>query len=458
MNRGDDDDRQRLPGRLSRTLRTAWLGGSVGGTYLRGRIADAFRDGARREAAASKRHEESARRVLDTLKELRGPVMKIGQLVSTHEKLVPFAFVEELGSLQEHAPPMRFSTIRRVIEDDLGAPVEALFTTLGETAVAAASLGQVHRGTLPDGTLVAVKVQYPGAEDSTRGDVKNIALGARMIKSLLADTLGRERFDVTPMAEELAEHLLQETDYCREAYNAKLIASLFVNDPLVVVPRVYDSHSGLRVITYEWLEGEPLDFGLLHDDRAIRERTVTQLTHVFWHQLFRGGVLHADPHAGNYRILTDGRLGLLDYGCVKIFSEAFVREFAEMVLARMDGDEPRLERAMLALGLVGDEADEAQIEDVRKLADYCSAGLQGEEEFDFATYSYVAEGRALFRHFLSRGSPPPSQRDFLFLTRVVLGYYEYFSRARAKMPFRALVRPYIEGGFAGRVIEVLPYG
>ncbi len=454
----DDRSKEKLPGRLSRTLRTAWLGGSVGSSYLRGRIADVFRDARGRAEAESKRHADNARRAVDTLTELRGPVMKVGQLLSTHTRVIPGAWSDELVTLQQSAPPMSFRTIARVLEEDLSAPVERLFRELGEEAVAAASLGQVHRGVLHDGTEVAVKVQYPGAEDSVEGDVRNIELGASVLKRLLADALGQDCLDVTPMAEEMAEHLRQETDYCREAYNAKLIARLFVDDPMIVVPRVHDSHSGLRVITYDWLEGEELDAGLTHSDASIRERTATQLLHAFWHQLFRGGVLHADPHPGNYRILTDGRLGLLDYGCVKIFSEHFMTHFTEMVLAQMAGDDARLIASMVALELVDDPENEAEVDDIRRLADYCSIGIGETGDHDFGEYSYVDEGRALVAHFLARRSPPPSQRDFLFLTRVVLGYYEYLSRARAKLGFRQMAEGYVEGGFTGRLVDIPPYG
>lgn len=452
-----DEPPERLPGRLARTLRTAWLGSAVGSRYLGGRIADAFREPGKRTDAEAKRHVDNARHAVETMRALKGPVMKIGQLLSTHTRVMPGSWSVELESLQEHAPPMSFRTIRSVVESELGASVGSLFSDLSEEAAFAASLGQVHRGVLPDGTEVAVKVQYPGAEASVEGDVKNIELAAMLTKKLLAGALGRERFDVTPMAEEVAEHLRQETDYCREAYNAKLVGELFRDDPHIIVPRVHDSHSGLRVITYDWLEGEEIDTGLTHRDEKIRERTVTQLVHAFWHQIFRGGLLHADPHPGNFRIMPDGRLGILDYGCVKIFSTEFVTLFAQMVVAQLHRDEDALIASMLALELIDDAEDAARLDDVRRIADYCSVGLGGEGAFDFSEYDYVQEGRALVGHFLSRGDPPPSQRDFLFLSRVLLGYYEYFSRAEACMPFSDMIRPYVEGGFTGRAIEVAPY-
>jgi predicted unusual protein kinase regulating ubiquinone biosynthesis (AarF/ABC1/UbiB family) len=447
---------KRLPGRFRRALKTATLGSTLGGKYLGGRLVGRFRRTGVAEDSGRRRLDQ-LRQVVTTMNELRGPLMKVGQLLSTHAEALPSEYAAILQSVQDQAPPMSWSTIRQVIERDLGGPVEELFEEFGTEAVAAASLGQVHRARLPDGTDVAVKVQYPGAQQSVDGDMKNLELGAGTLKRAIADLLGNPRLDVTPLAEEIAEHLRQETDYCREAYNAQLLAKLFDGDPDVVVPRVHGSHSGLRVITYDWLEGEPLDHALRHEDRGRRERAVRQLTHAFWHQMFRGGLLHADPHPGNYRILADGRLGLLDYGCVKVFDDHFLRHFGEMVNARLDGDDGRLRRCMHALELIDDPDDEDQLEDMRRIADYFSAGLHEDAEFDFAEFRYVHAGRDLMRYFLQRRRIPPAQRDFLFLSRVVLGYFEYFSRARARMNFRRLVEPYVRPGYRGRTLSIPPY-
>ncbi len=161
---------ERVPGRLKRTLKTAWLGGRVGSSYMGGKLADVFRKKDDREDQQVERHLANAKRMVQTMGELRGPLMKVGQLLSTHAAALPEEYGGVLRALQSSAPPMRFSTIREVLEKDLGAPADELFAELSHEAVAAASLGQVHRGRLPDGTEVAVKVQYPGAEDSVRAD------------------------------------------------------------------------------------------------------------------------------------------------------------------------------------------------------------------------------------------------------------------------------------------------
>lgn len=451
-------DKERLPGRLARTLKVGLLGSRVGSSYLGGKIADAFRSAEAKDGARVARHVDNAKRIAATMTQLRGPLMKVGQLLSTHAEALPEEMVELLAPLQTSAPPMRYETIREVLALDLGAPPEALFADFGREAVAAASLGQVHRARLPDGTDVAVKIQYPGAVASVEGDLENIHLATKMVKGLLSDLLGQSRFDVTPFAEELAEHLVQETDYCREAYNAKLLRALLEDDPELLVPRVHDSHSGLRVITYDWIEGEPLAFALEHEDRAIRERVVLQLQRAFWLQFFGGGLLHADPHPGNFKILADGRLGILDYGCVKIFEEPFLRAFGEMMHAEMEGDEERLRDVFVELGLMDDRESDREFEDMERVAAYFSAGVREDAVFDFGAFDYTAAGRELIAHFLGRRRPPPAQRDFLFLSRVVLGYYEYFSRAEAKMNFHRYVRPYFEEGFTGRRIEIPPWG
>ncbi|MEI8259411.1 MAG: AarF/UbiB family protein [Deltaproteobacteria bacterium] len=440
-----------------RTLKTAWLGGSVGSSYLGGRFMDRFRDDEQRGESELERHVVNAKKIVSTMSELRGPMMKIGQLLSTHAEALPGQYGEILRSLQASAPPMSYKTISDVIEMELGGKPEELFKHFSREAVAAASLGQVHKATLPDGTLVAVKVQYPGADASVDGDVKNMKFGAALVKNLLADVIGNQRLDLTPIAEEIAEHLAQETDYCREAYNAKLLAKLFKGDDQIVIPHVHDKFSGLRVITYDWMEGGDLGTAL-KGDAETRYRIVHQLNRAFWFQMHRGGVLHADPHPGNYRVLADGRLALLDFGCVKIFDDAFLREFFEMVRARLEDDPERLKRCMSALGLMDDPDDPAELQDMTMVSNYFSLGLLKDEDFDFGEYSYVHGAKELVTYFLKRRRMPPAQKNFLFMTRVVLGYYEYFSRARSKHNFRRMVEPFARDPWPGRVLKIPPYG
>ncbi len=450
-----DDDRKPLPGRFVRTLKTAWLGGSIGSRYALGRIADSMRSSPDQDRGA--RHLENAKRVVATMTELRGPLLKVGQLLSAHLDALPPEYAAVLKPLQERVRPMGFATVRDVVETQLGADLETLFARFEREATAAASLGQVHRAALHDGTEVAVKVQYPGAQIAMAGDVENIKLAGAFTRKVVAEMLGDSRLDLTAFADELALHLLQETDYCREAYNAKLLRSLFEGDARIVVPRVHDARSSLLVVTYDWVEGVGIERALDEGDVEQRTRVVEHLAHAFWRQLLVGGVLHADPHPGNYRVLADGRLGMLDHGCVKIFDEAFLRSFVGLVRARMYGDEPATRAAFLALGLFEEGAPAEELEGLRRIADYCAAGLTERGPFDFREYGYLDRARELVMHFASQRRPPPAQRDFLFLSRVVLGHHEYFSRARVAIDYRALVEPYVEAGFTRRGIAIPDY-
>lgn len=452
------DPDEKVPGRLLRTLKTGFLGSSVASSYLGGKILDRFRNEGDRAELELARHLQNAKRIAATMKELRGPLMKVGQLLSTHAEALPGEYGEVLRSLQSSAPPMRYATIRDVIEMDLGATPEELFAEFSHEAIAAASLGQVHRARLRDGTAVAVKVQYPGAVASVDGDLKNLKFGASLVKNLLADVVRNERLDFTPVADEIAEVLAQETDYCREAFNAQLMAKLFAGLDWIVIPRVHPKYSGLRTVTYDFIEGVDLGTALAEGDAAARAAIVTKLSDAFWMQMVRGGVLHADPHPGNYRILPDGRLALLDFGCVKVFDEKFLAPFLDMVRARMRGDAAALTDAMVALGLLTDRDDPREREDMLRIADYFSVGLLRDEDFDFGEYSYVKGAKELVLYFLQARRVPPSQREMIFMTRVVLGYYEYFSRARARLNFHRMVRRWVDPPYTGRSIVIPPYG
>lgn len=451
------DSEEKVPGRLMRTLKTGWLGSAVASSYLGGKLLDKFRGDEGRAESELQRHLHNARRIAGTMKELRGPMMKVGQLLSTHAEALPGEYGEVLRSLQASAPPMRYDTIRDVIEMDLGGTPEELFADFSREALAAASLGQVHRARLKDGTEVAVKVQYPGAAAGVDGDLKNLKLGASLVKNLLADTIKNDRLDLTPVAEEIAEHLAQETDYCREAYNAQLLGRLFEGVDWVHIPRVHLSHSGLRTITYDYVDGVDLGEALAKGSQERRDLIVTRLSDAFWFQMLRGGVLHADPHPGNYRILPDGRLGILDFGCVKIFNEPFLAAFADMVRHRMEGDTTKLDAAMTALGLLHDTDDADARRDMYRIADYFSAGLSTDEPFSFEDYSYVQGARDLVMYFLQARRIPPSQRDMIFMTRVVLGYYEYFSRAKSRLNFHQMVKRWTHLGWQGRAFPIPPY-
>jgi len=461
-----DDHFLKVPGRLMRTLKTGRLSGLVGGSYIGGKLLDRFKDKGDAEKAQMERHLKNARRIVETMAELRGPMMKVGQLLSTHAEALPQEVVDILSALQSKAPPMPWAEVRQQVFAELGAWPEEVFASFEPEAFAAASIGQVHRGVAEvdeGGTTtaipVAVKVQYPAADGMVESDLRNLSTAIGLVKGVASDVIGQEKLDFTPVYEEIGEHMRQETDYCREAYNAQLMRAVLADQPDVVVPRVFNAFSSFRVITYEFVEGQPLAEFLKSGATAEQRRAVTErLARSFWAQIFEAGIMHADPHPGNYLIMEDGRIALLDFGCVKIFSERWVSDFTRLVRAYIDGDEAEERAAILALELVGEGASEEEMADMRKIGHYFSAGLLADEPFRFgAEFDYVGQGKDLIRHFLRARRVPRSHQDFIFLTRVALGLYEYFSQLDAPVNYHRIAWPFIEHGWQGRKVAIPDY-
>ncbi|OIP36972.1 MAG: hypothetical protein AUK47_14450 [Deltaproteobacteria bacterium CG2_30_63_29] len=447
----------KVPGRFMRTLKTGGLGGLVSSSYLGGKVLDSFRKGDAKKLAQSERHKKNAVRMLETMSELRGPIMKIGQLLSTHREVLPDSYTGLLTKLQSQAPSMPYESVRQILIDELGAPPETLFQRFDKHACAAASLGQVHQAWLHSGEKVAVKVQYPGAEGMVEGDLKNLDLGMKLVKSIGADVMRNKKFDLTPVYEEIAEHLRQETDLCREAFNAQLLYDLFADHPDIIIPKVYLELSGLRVITYEFIEGE--NIGAFIDrtdklDQAEKERVAGMLTDAFWGQLAGQGVLHADPHPGNYFVTPEGKLAILDFGCIKIFSPNTVVGFIELVRAYLEHSDKGVHAALYKLEMVESLDDMDEFDDLNRIGEYFCTGLDVDDTYSFVDNNYAERGRELIHYFISRRRIPKAQKDFIFMTRVILGYFEYFSRMDLDMNFRRIALPHITRGFQGRKVAI----
>lgn len=450
---------KKVPGRFMRTLKAGGLTSALGGSFIGGKLMDAFRSPEAKERAQAERHLKNASRLVETMAELRGPIMKIGQLLSTHTEALPTTYTEMLSSLQSQAPPMPYEDVRRILVEEFDAPPEDLFGRFDQTAHAAASMGQVHRAWLKTGEAVAVKVQYPGAEQMVDGDLKNLESAIKLVKTVAADMLRNKKFDLSPIYEEIAEHLRQETDACRESFNARMMAQVFACEPDIKVPKVYLERSGLKVITYEFIEGKSIKDFIQEDARSLAdaEHIASLLTKAFWGQLLRGGVLHADPHPGNYLVTPQRELALLDYGCVKIFDPHVIHGFLDLAFAYVNDDDDAMRDVFMRLDMLDDPNDPQEFEDLRRIGAYFCLGVQKDEPFSFVETNYVQQGKALIEYFISRRRIPKAQKEFLFLTRVVLGYYEYFSRLKLKMNFHRLVMPFLSQGWQGRQIEIPAY-
>lgn len=343
-------------GRARRLWSVGSLSGAIGGSYLWELVRRPFRtDGAARESMLAA-HVRNAQRLIEGSAELRGAFTKLVQMISMRSDLLPAEAIDVLAAARSAVPPMPFERVRGVIEAELGAPVSERFARLDPEAVAAASLGQVHRGVLPDGTDVAVKVQYPGVETSVGQDVRNAKALLRVLARIARDVT-RRPIDVKQVAHELEERLLEELDYRREADSLDEFRALLADDPEVEVPRVIRSHSAARVLTMTWVEGYPLEHVMAPGmDPAIQDWCAEKLFRLFAREIYEFGVIHTDPHPGNYRVTHHPRLVMLDFGSVRRLDPEIRRGYVALARALLDDDATAMGEAGRRLGFVGKDA------------------------------------------------------------------------------------------------------
>ncbi len=319
-------------GALTRTARLASLPLSAAGRLTLGwgqRLIG--RDRTDVSAEMQRRTAEQLFQVLGTLK---GGAMKFGQALSVYEAAIPEEFAapyrEALTKLQNAAPPMPISTVHRVLAEQLGTTWREHFAEFDDVAAAAASIGQVHRGRWHDGRPVAIKIQYPSAEAALRADINQLARAAPLLAMMIPGV------EIRPLIAELRERILEELDYSLEADNQRAFATGFAGDPKILVPRVVASAP--KVMVSEWVDGAGLAELIDHGTREERDLAGELLTELHFSAPQRVGLLHADPHPGNYKLTGDGRLAVVDFGSV----------------ARLPGGSPPIIGRVSRLALAGD--------------------------------------------------------------------------------------------------------
>jgi predicted unusual protein kinase regulating ubiquinone biosynthesis (AarF/ABC1/UbiB family) len=263
---------------------------------------------------------------------LKGPLMKVAQLLATIPEAIPDEYVAELSQLQSNAPPMGWPFVRRRMQAELGHDWQSRFGTFEHEAAAAASLGQVHRATAKDGTRLACKLQYPDMASTVEADLGQL----RLILGIF------ERYDravsTKKIHEEISERLREELDYAREAGNMALYADILRDEPGVHVPELVPELSTKRLLTMSWLDGERI-LEVAGRDPKLTEQVAINMFRAWYIPLYRYGVLHGDPHLGNYSARPDGTINLMDFGCVRVFKAPFIKGVIDLYRAVQNDDE-----------------------------------------------------------------------------------------------------------------------
>ncbi|MDQ3066037.1 MAG: AarF/UbiB family protein [Actinomycetota bacterium] len=341
--------RTRKIGRLSEIAQVAVRHG-FGYFFERHKLTDVLPWTGRGEVmSASAAGSERGRHLREMLDELGPTFVKFGQLLSTRPDVVPPDIVAELRSLQDDVRPFPFAQIREVVEEELGLTLEQAFLRFAETPIAAASIGQVHRATLPNGDEVVVKVQRPNAPRQVESDLALLYQAARLIKERVR---ALDFIDAHELVDEFARFIRQELDYKLEARHADTFRRNFAESELVVVPKVYWDYSGARMLTLEFLDGVQLgDLDLETTSFEERRELAYRVTETWMEMIFRHGFFHGDPHPANVLVLDGARIGLVDFGLVGKLTEEDMARLTRLFIDAATENVDALPRRLAELGV-----------------------------------------------------------------------------------------------------------
>jgi len=378
----------------------------------------------------------NAQRLAGRLSQMRGAVMKVGQLMSMDgHGVLPPQFAELLGGLRDQAHTMPATQLAEVLEREYGADWHRRFRRFSFAPIAAASIGQVHRAETHDGQLLALKIQYPGVKASIDSDMANLALLAR------TPGLVPAALNPSAMLARVREQLHLETDYAAEARHATEYRRRLGSDPVLMVPAVHEEHCTAHIIATDFAPGVPVDqLTRPGVPQAQRDHVAATLSRLSVHELFRMRLVQTDPNFGNYLFdAASGRVALIDFGATEAVSDARVEQLRELARALRDADLERLKSAALAAGFIGAEDPPAQTRGVIAMMLAAGEPLQQRGPYDFGASDLFARGFAQGRdQFFGAGYARPPPPDLIFLQRKFIGSFMLCTRLRARLDVNAV--------------------
>lgn len=410
--------------KFERGSRIAKTGLKVGTNYAKRYLRK--KSGKQDDDSDSAFHSENAKEVFKEFTNLRGTALKIAQGMSMDQGFLPDEFAEVMSQAQYSVPPINKALVRSIIKRELGAYPEQLFAKFESEAFAAASIGQVHKAELKDGRKVAIKIQYPNVRETINSD---LGMAKMLVKRFI-----KKGADIEPYFEEVKSTLLQETDYQHEGEQIKLFRERF-KGLNIVIPEWVQKFSTEKVLCMTYLEGRHLGEFLKENPSQEQRNHFGQLLWDFFHQQIQEkDYVHADTHPGNFFFTYDGKLGVVDFGCVKKFPEEFFMNYLRLLPTHLRSDETAIRKLYHKLNVINPDADnpgreEKYFQFARKY------GMTFAEPYKYEVFDFGDEGyRNTIRYFTKDapiGNEPRGSQHFLYTTRVHLGLYNLLMKLGA---------------------------
>ena len=330
------------PGR--RFMKLASMTASIATKTVSNSIKNFNADEEQKNASRSQLFQDIGLQIADTLGEMKGAVMKVGQIASQYKDVFPPEVARAIAKLQRQAPAMPFAEIKAQVEKELGKPLHQIFKSFDEQPFAAASIGQVHKALLPNGQQVVVKVQYPGVDEACESDLKQVRLALRLMGVLKVDRKLQDQ-----LFKEIQESLDNELNYEIEAQNLEVARTFHQSlDSKIIIPQVYKDYSSRHVLTLSLEQGESIETASTWS-QATRNELGRRLFRAIGQEIFYLKRFHCDPHPGNFAFREDGTVIIYDYGGVKTLSTATVQHFKQLIQAAREGNIAEIEQQLDAL-------------------------------------------------------------------------------------------------------------
>jgi predicted unusual protein kinase regulating ubiquinone biosynthesis (AarF/ABC1/UbiB family) len=425
-------------GRAGRLLRLGKLSARLSASWLGAWTRRLFARGDQRVRIDETRRKADAEMVTRTMGEMKGALMKLGQMVSFISEDIPAEYRAALASLQAQAPPLDFPLVRDVVEHELGKDLERAFAHFDTTPLAAASIGQVHRARLPSGEEVVVKVQYPGVAEAIAADLANVGVLYRFVGMMYP------ALDPKPVVEELRGRVTEELDYTREAENQEHFARRFDGHRHIHVPHIFRDYSTARVLTSQWVDGMRFAEAVEAPDE-LRQRWCESIYRFVFSSILGHGMFNGDPHPGNYLFHADGGVTFLDFGCVKYFPPQMLSDWKALVVSHMEGDPARFRRQLIQLGFIKDDSSLPTELLMRYFRFFWEPFIEDRDfvftrEYNARSLGMVFAPTGEFEGLTKKVNMPP---DFVFVNRIQWGVYSILAQLGARGNFHRLHREYL---------------